>query len=165
MDRIYKAPSTIPSKFEDKILFLGGPIQGAWTWQEYVSLLLIDNTGDVVIANPRRDNLHDKKFDYNEQVEWETKYLKKAIGGSGLFFWLPKQHEVIPGRSYAQTTRFEMGEWYARRKESEFNFFVGIEEGLEGSRYITKKFEDIGVKVHTDLDEMIGYTINTLNKS
>ena len=77
------------------------------------------------------------------------------MNGNGLFFWLPKPIEIIKGRSYAQTTRFELGEWFARRKESEFNFFIGIEPGFDGERYITKKFNSIGIDVYNDLDIMM----------
>ena len=126
-----------------RIVFLAGPIQGAPDWQSKAIELLSD-TG-AVIANPRAPApFHG---DYNGQVDWELKYLSHAAYGkpsSGvILFWLakPDPNEVQPpGRAYAQTSRFELGEWVGRSKGWTVPYFVlGIEPGFSNERYLRRR--------------------------
>jgi hypothetical protein len=99
------------------VIFLGGPIQGAPDWQRQ-AFDLLDKEGpeSLVVANPRRDTLG-PDFNYDEQVDWESHWLYKAGTGRGhgvILFWFAAQIEEHPERVYAQTSRFELGEWFGR---------------------------------------------------
>jgi len=126
-----------PNKIDvsySKYLFLAGPIQGTYDWQQKIINEL--KYKDIVITNPRRIR-KDGSFDYDVQVEWETYYLNRA---NIIVFYLPLATENLEGRSYAQTTRFELGEWCA--KSADKTIFVCIEEGFHGKRYIEKRILD-----------------------
>ena len=112
---------------------------------------------NIVICSPRRGAMEDT-FEYNEQVDWETYHLDLAANHGVLVFWLPIEEEVIEGRSYAQTSRFEIGEWFAKGQSIlDFKIVVGIENGFSGARYITKKFEDTysNIKVNNSFEDLI----------
>jgi hypothetical protein len=53
-----------------------------------------------------------------------------------ILFWLAREAESVPGRAYAQTTRFELAEWKVRHERDGVRLAVGIEEGFSGARYI-----------------------------
>ncbi len=53
-------------------------------------------------------------------------------------FWLAKEAEVVEGREYAQTTRWELATWKERHLTRGVKLVVGIEEGFSGARYIRK---------------------------
>ena len=69
-------------------------------------------------------------------------YLSRA---DVVMFWLPLEAQHVEGRSYAQTSRFELGEWLGR---TDFNrragktAVVGIEDGFPGKSYICKRCEN-----------------------
>ena len=133
------------------LVFLAGPIQGASNWQSQVIKIFSDYNDviSVTIANPRRDKLDKTEFNYDAQVNWESKYLDKA---DIIMFWLPKPAEIIEGRSYAQTSRFELGEWFGKNPD---RLVVGIEEGFDGERYIRKKLNDINITVYSSFKDTI----------
>lgn len=135
---IVLTPNTPPvNVYDKKLVFLAGPIQGAENWQKDAIADLADL--DIYVANPRRDNSAD--FNYVSQVEWETLYLKKA---DVIMFWIPAESYEVKGRSYAQTNRFELGEWLGR---TDFNrrlnkkIVIGIDNNFPGKRYIIKRCE------------------------
>lgn len=101
-------PDMPPADLKDKkLVFLAGPIMGAENWQARAAADLADL--DVYVADPRREK--SENFDYDSQVGWESFYLSRA---DVVMFWLPLAAAEIKGRSYAQTTRFELGEWLGR---------------------------------------------------
>lgn len=115
-------------------VFLAGPIQGAPEWQFNVPYIK-----DVVYLCPRRKSLHDENFNYDEQVNWETEALRMA---NVVLFWIPEPAEDIDGRSYAQTTRFELGENIARGK----NIILGSYKDFAGRKYFdykAKKYKNV----------------------
>ncbi len=129
----------IPPFFPDvegKIIFLAGPIQGAAGWQERAIGYIQNLAPDIYIASPRRDNWDDKDFDYETQVKWETHYLNKAHQTGAIIFWLANEFEKIEGRAYAQTTRFELGEWKAKHEVHGTRLVVGIDTDFTNARYI-----------------------------
>jgi hypothetical protein len=79
-------------------------------------------------------------------VDWETKHLNLAAYGRPrgvILFWLaladPDEAQP-PGRAYAQTSRFELGEWVGRSKGWTLPYFVlGIEPGFSNERYIRRR--------------------------
>ena len=119
-----------------KKVFLAGPIQGAPDWHEKMMEELKDE--NIIIASPKRAK--DKNFNYDEQVDWETNNLESA---DIIIFYLAKEKEVIPGRSYAQTSRFELGENLARIHYCKTNQKVIVygEEGFFGLSYLKLKIE------------------------
>src|SRR5690349_2330032 len=95
---------------EGPVIFLAGPIQGAPDWQTEAATIIHDMDSSIVIASPRRD-YPEGTFVYEKQVDWETNFLRTAGRIGVVSFWLAAQVEEVVGRSYAQTARFELGEW------------------------------------------------------
>ena len=147
-------------KNENIFLFLGGPIQGAEDWQNKVcdDLSEIDN---LLITNPRRSNYNG--FNLNEQISWETEYLNDS---DILMFWIPKEEEIIEGRVYGQTTRFEIGEWVAK---SRHKIIIGIDDSFPMKKYLKNRLEkDYGIDVKDTYSEVLTETkkrIKELNDS
>lgn len=87
---------------EEPFIFLAGPIQGAPDWQTEAIKIIQAKNPKILIASPRRPNfpINDKNA-FNEQVDWETKYLNQAGQLGVILFWLAQEREVIRGRAYA----------------------------------------------------------------
>lgn len=132
-------PTIVQEKRDDRFIFLAGPIQGAPRWQDKAVELLSD-TG-TVLASPRTSE--DWHGDYYGQVDWELHYLKRAYSTGCILFWLACQTEETPGRSYAQTTRFELGEWIGRAigRNDPSGIVVGIEPGFTNERYLRHRIK------------------------
>lgn len=129
-----------------RLVFLGGPIQGASDWQKEAIRFLLDNLSDrYTIASPRSLRTIEE---YYGQMEWEHYHLQRA---HTIFFWLPCPLSLsfserlrvlfsgIPPRPYAQTMWFELG-WftcYCRHFTDKVNLVVGMEHGFPNGRYIT----------------------------
>ncbi len=121
------------------IVFLAGPIQGAPDWQTRAIAYLRAHAPSLHIASPRREYLHND-FNYERQVDWETKYLRRAAKDGVILFWLAKEAEHFCDRAYAQTTRFELAEWKVRHERDGVRLVVGIEDGFTNARYIRRRF-------------------------
>jgi len=145
-------------------VFLAGPIQGAPEWQQYfidkVKESYTDNTV-IQILNPRRTEFNKEKFVYEQQVDWETNSLNSA---DIIVFWLCNEVEHIEGRDYAQTSRFEIGEWVAKICEcgSPKKIIIGIEDGFKGDRYIKYRTSKFGIPIYNNLDDIINEVINSI---
>ncbi len=138
-------------KSEGTFVFLAGPIQGGPGWHRD----LIEKYGedpafdDVIWVVPKRKTFDKAAFDWNEQVEWETKHLRMS---DVVLFWIPPEVEHIEGRDYAQTTRVEFMESLARGKK----VIAGISEGINLRRYMVYKGQKYGMKkVHDNLDDVM----------
>ena len=153
----------------DIIIFLAGPIQGAQNWQEEIISKIekefknkeLDK--NIIIASPRRLE-KPENFIYEEQVDWETEYLNKAYLQGFIVFWMPTQDNEEQyddkTRSYAQTTRFELGEWYSKFDD----FVVGVQKGFHGEKYIKYKFKnEFDYDVLTNINDMKKEIIKKLN--
>lgn len=116
-------------------LFLAGPIQGAADWQEeayqHLSRLWKPLDGILTVSNPRRKD--NNQFQYTQQVDWESLHLKLAAEQGVILFWLAKEQDHYCDRAYAQTTRFELGEWLGKKPGS---VIIGIEDGYTGAKYV-----------------------------
>lgn len=128
------------------VVFLAGPIQGA-NWQPQAIEYLQTHAPTLNIASPRRDYL-ENEFVYEKQVDWETYYLNKAAREGVIMFWLAKELIHTCDRAYAQTTRFELGEWKARYEQGNVKIVLGIEKGFSNSRYIYRRFSQDCPKIH-----------------
>lgn len=134
-------------------IFLAGPIQGA-NWQPQAIEYLQKLSQKLNIASPRKDYL-EEEFIYEKQVDWESYYLKKAAREGAIMFWLAKELVHTCERAYAQTTRFELGEWKARYEQSGIKLVLGIEEGFSNSRYIRRRFSQDcpNINISNNLEE------------
>ena len=71
-----------------------------------------------------------------------------------ILFWIPEASEDIKGRSYAQTTRTEFGEYLARGKKIIF----GTYKEFPGLRYFESKFKQYygdNYKIHSSLEDCL----------
>lgn len=121
------------------LVFLAGPIQGAPDWQQLAIEWFRKHSPNISVASPRRVD-RTKPFHYESQVDWETHYLRYAAQHGVIMFWLPCEVVPIPGRAYAQTSRFEIAEWKVRHERDGIKLIVGIEAGFSGERYIRHRF-------------------------
>lgn len=134
------SPTDYPD-VQGPLIFLNGPIQGAEDWQSKAIEIIqgLDLQGSIIIANPRREYMTGH-FVYTEQVRWERFYRQRARDNGVNMFWLAKEIEHDPTRSFAQTTRFELAEslgWYLNRGHKHpSKMFIGIEKGFIGANYI-----------------------------
>lgn len=138
MKEVIIAPNYI--KINGPLIFLAGPIQGAPDWQSR-AIEIFKKMKPVHVASPRRPIKFFGDFaekDYHAQVEWEHHYLDYAAKNGVTMFWLANAIRHIPGRAYAQTTRFELGEAVARHYLKGIKVVVGIEKGFSSERYLRK---------------------------
>ena len=140
---------------EKPLVFLAGPIQDAFPWH-YIAIEYLKKYSPYIdIACPKRPKKLDTKFVYEEQVDWESIYLQRASENGGILFWLGNQDTKNPERSYAQTTRFELAEWFTNFKsDSNINIVVGIDSKFPGERYIRYRIskEAPEIKITNSLD-------------
>ena len=133
VDHIPETASAAP------VIFLAGPIQGTGDWQGEASAIILARRPGVLIASPRRVYVPGE-FDYAKQVDWETHHLRRAARNGVILFWLAREAELVPARAYAQTSRFELGEWKMRHERDGVKIVIGIEPGFSGERYIRRRF-------------------------
>lgn len=144
---LYLPPTYIPETAQDApVIFLAGPIQGTTDWQSEATKLIHTSRPDIVVASPRRAYLPGE-FDYVKQVNWETFHLRRAAKYGAILFWLARETEHVPGRAYAQTSRFELAEWKVRHERDTIKLVIGIEEGFSGATYIRHRFSQDCPKV------------------
>ena len=170
--KVLRAPIYDTVEHEDDInIFLAGPIQGAQEWQEEIISKIEKEfkdkhfTCNIIISSPRRLE-KPKNFIYEEQVEWETYYLNRSYMGGITVFWLPTQDNEQQydnkSRSYAQTSRFELGEWFGRGLG---DFVIGVQSGFHGEKYITYKFKkDYEYDVETNINNVVKSIIKKINE-
>lgn len=136
-------PPTYLEEIHAPLIFLAGPIQGSDNWHGRAIELISSNAPELYIASPKRPSERKGDFRatmYNEQVDWETHYLRHASNGGVIMFWLAKEAVHDCKRAYAQTTRFELAEWKTKYEEGSVNLVLGIEPGFTGERYIRRRF-------------------------
>ena len=141
MGKVLIAPNYV-NDIDTPLIFLAGPIQGAYRWQDTAVDLIQAAAPELYIASPRRAS-EEGEFGvekYNGQVDWETYHLRKAGEDGVIMFWLAKEFEHNCKRAYAQTTRFELAEWKMRHEYAGAKLVVGIEEGFTGAKYIHRRF-------------------------
>lgn len=150
------------------LIFLAGPITGAPDWQQ-CALEYLQEKSPITVASPRRPQSLDEDFDpdeYIRQIEWEHTHLDRAAENGVTLFWLPKAARDIPGRPYAQTTRFELGEAIARHYLRGTKLVVGIEPGFPGQRYIVETMyrKAFDVPVAFSLQQACDQALHLLNE-
>jgi len=138
---IYTPPTYDRTK--KPLIFLAGPIKEAIRWQNKTAEILAKLAPEINIASPRyigenQDTIGDFYLQEkpNEQIDWETYHLNKAGKNGVVLFWLAKEAEHYCSRAFAQTSRFELGEWKEKHLTQNSKLVVGIEEGFSGKGYI-----------------------------
>ncbi|MEK6901283.1 MAG: hypothetical protein AABX37_03000, partial [Nanoarchaeota archaeon] len=124
------------------LIFLMGPILGSYRWQDDAIQLIKNSAPELNIASPRRAVGRDTDFTeamYIEQVDWETCYLRRAGKEGVILCWLAKERKHNCESPYAQTSRFELGEWKMRHERDGSHLVVGIEEGFTNAQYIKRR--------------------------
>ena len=139
----------------EPVIFLAGPIQGAPDLQTKAAKLIHDIDPTIIVTSPRKD-YPEGTFVYEKQVDWEIYFLRTAGRSGVIAFWLAAQTTETPGRSYAQTTRFELAEWKMRHEYEGAKLTIGVEEGFGNARYIHRRLSQDapGVKIVDSLEKM-----------
>lgn len=147
------------------LIFLAGPIRGTTEWQKEAIQYIQNINAEMNIASPRRPDLTENDFSddiFDEQVNWEHFHLKRAGENGVILFWLAKETIHRCDRSYAQTTRFELGESVAMHHFLGVRVVVGVEEGFSNEKYIRntlgKKYP--GIPICNTLQETCETAIN-----
>ena len=136
--KIIEAPEYI--EVEGPMIFLAGPIQGADDWQKQAIAYIQKRAPEIHIASPRRDYFDfGEPFIYNKQVDWETHYLRRAAKDGVILFWLANEFDHACERAYAQTTRFELGEWKSKHESEGTKLVIGIDKDFTGAKYIRRR--------------------------
>lgn len=138
---VFEAPQIV--EVVGPLIFLAGPIQGTPPWQDEAVTIIHNLNAEIHIASPRRHGVSTGEFSvdaYNEQVDWETRYLNQAAQNGVVLFWLAKETVHLPQRAYAQTSRFELAEWKEKHRQCGSALVLGIENGFTGNRYIRRRF-------------------------
>lgn len=153
MAEIFQPPNEY-CQTDKPLIFLAGPIQGCRDWQKDAIAILERLSPFTGIANPRKEYLDDA-FVYSAQVDWETNHLRLAGQNGVILFWLEREKDHDPQRAFAQTTRFEIGEWKARHENGGAKLVVGIDEGFSGAKYVRHRFgqDCLDVKICSSLEE------------
>lgn len=130
----------VRTSVERPLIFLAGPIQGAPDWQAAAIALITVQAPDIDVASPRRAETGGEfgEDKYQEQVDWEHDHLAIAAERGVTLFWLAREAVRIPERSYAQTTRFELGEAVTVHRFTGARVVVGIEDGFTNARYLRR---------------------------
>jgi hypothetical protein len=160
---VLKPPEIVEA--DGKVVFLAGPIQGAPDWQSDAIKLIHNLDSQLVVATPRKNYSQDE-FIYEKQVDWETHFLNRAAKHGAVMFWLAKQTQETPGRSYAQTSRLELGEWKVRHERDGTILVVGVEEGFGNARYIHRRLSQDcpEVPIMDSLEEVCKKTVSLLEQ-
>lgn len=164
-ERLLVQPAEI-IQTEGPVIFLAGPIQGAPNWQAIAASTIHDVDPTIIVASPRKD-YPEGTFVYEKQVDWETHFLRTAGRFGVVGFWLAAQTEETPGRSYAQTTRFELAEWKMRHEYEGAKLTIGIEDGFGNARYIRRRFSQDcpDVKITDNLESMCHNAVDLIRRA
>lgn len=134
----------------EPLIFLAGPIQGSERWQDEAIKIIHGKAPELYIANPRRAGEIKGDFpqeEYQKQVDWETFHLREAGKNGAIMFWLAKEAKHACDRAYAQTSRFELGEWKMRHERDDVKLVIGIEYGFSNAKYIRRRISQDCPKV------------------
>lgn len=121
------------------LIFLAGPIQGTSDWRSCAIDTITALRPNIEIASPLA--YENSLIPQNEQANWEMYHLNRAGLYGATFFWLANETEHNCSRAYAQTTRFELGEWKAKSKLMNMTIIVGMDTDFSGGWYIRQRLE------------------------
>ncbi|MDB5159843.1 MAG: hypothetical protein JWO99_106 [Candidatus Saccharibacteria bacterium] len=169
-ERLHLPPSQNPVPDHSSLIFLAGPIQGSPDWQNPVAEELLRYLPNAHVATPRRNTTSHDEFDYNEQVLWELKHLERSHTLGVISFWFAARDfalEYEEGRSYAQTSRVEIGRALGWCDAHPFPLVVGFDpeytpNGGGNERYLRAMLGAKGIAVYDSIDTVIAQTIEQL---
>lgn len=153
-----------PYKFK-KSLFLAGPSarpgQDIESWRKDAIKILQDKGFDGVIFCPEnRDfKFKDKDFNYDDQVEWEDKYLSLC---DCILFWVPRDLSIDKDGNMklpAFTTNIEFGKY-----ETSGKIVLGYPEDAEKMAYLKHDAETYNIPVGDTLTETIDFALEFLGE-
>lgn len=173
MKNFYTPPHAVNVPDHIPLVFLAGPVQGAFDWQTPMAVRLLGHVPGAAVASPRRTPEDQRQFNADEQVAWEHAALERSRRFGVLSFWLAAQNledETYPaGRAYAQTTRIELGKatgW--RDRQPELPVVVGFDPdytlnggGSEG--YIRREAKLAGIAIYNSDTEFLGAIMQSIS--
>lgn len=155
----------IPQTFS-KSIFLAGPSlrpgqeDEMTSWRNDAIQILQDIGYDGVIFCPEnRDGKFGKDFDYDDQIEWEEKYLNVA---DCIVFWIPRDLSLDSKDNIklpAFTTNIEWGAWADSGK-----VVLGAPEDAEKMGYLKHYAEEFNVPFSENLTETLRNAIDKLGE-
>ena len=132
--QVVYARQPFPDSFS-RAIFLAGPTPRSpevRSWRPQALELLAASGYDGVVFVPE-DADGSRRFDYADQVEWETEGLALA---DAIVFWIPRQLDTLPGF----TTNVEWGTWQRSGK-----CVLGAPADAPGLRFLRHHAERLGV--------------------
>jgi hypothetical protein len=123
------------------LIFLAGPIIGAPNWQREAVDIIHRQNPEIAIASPKHLDKKQDSFSLEQQADWESFHLNKAANNGVILFWLAKEKDHKCARPYAQTSRFELGEWKTKSQFQRVSLIIGIEDGFTNSHYIERRLQ------------------------
>lgn len=170
-ERFHFPPVDVSISDDTPLVFLAGPIRGAPDWQKSTAAELLLHRPDIEVASPRRYTESD--FRYEEQVVWEKKQLRRSAKFGAAVFWFAAQDFTLPyepGRSYAQTSRIEIGRLLGWHDYVPFPLIVGFDReytpnGGGNQRYIESACAEKDIEVVYTLNDIIDKTITATPRS
>lgn len=151
-----------------KSIFLAGPSlrpgqeKEQESWRKDALQILEDKGFDGVVFVPEHKGFKfpdDKEFNYDDQIEWEHKYLNIA---DCIVFWVPRDLEVDKEGNIklpAFTTNIEFGFWSDTGK-----IVFGYPEGAEKVDYLELCAEKYNVPIGNTLTETLDNALKMLDK-
>jgi hypothetical protein len=133
-------PHTLIKEFAPINIFLAGPCNGTRDWHNEVITWFDKHKikEDIIFYIPKTDVYEGKQY----QIDWETKHLNKSYNNGLVVFYLSNCIKDTPGRGFARTTRFELGEWLTKYQIANKKTVIGIEDGFEGRDYIIHRLHE-----------------------
>lgn len=132
--QVVYARQPFPDSFS-RAIFLAGPTPrapGVPSWRPQALELLAASGYDGVVFVPE-DADGSRRFDYADQVEWETEGLGLA---DAIVFWIPRRLDTLPGF----TTNVEWGAWQRSGK-----CVLGAPADAPGLRFLQHHATRLGV--------------------
>jgi hypothetical protein len=136
-------------------VFLAGPVQGTHDWQAEHAAHLTTICDTIIPLSPRgADEVYAAPdFDTRVQIRWEQRHIRIARNLGHLSVWFAPEDYAIPGRSFAQTTRFELGRFAGWRDfDKSVRLTVGVDPSYQGGsrNYIEELCAELGIACHTN---------------
>lgn len=143
------------SSTKNKSIFLAGPIMGALNWRKNLIYRLNKINKDFLIFNPQKIQ-KPEEYNLSVQVEWERSNMIRSSTNGVLIFWFANQETERESGSFAQTSRFEIGEFIKRKEENkELNIIVGFDTAFEHESYIKYKCEKLKIPIVYSFDDLV----------
>lgn len=172
-ERFHYPPTDTAIPDNRPLVFLAGPIQGSPDWQTPTAESLTRWSINAHTASPRRPEESNDVFSYAEQVEWELRHLRRARSLGVICFWFAAQDHSLTyeqGRSYAQTTRIEIGRIFGWYDEKPFPAVIGFDpeytpNGGGSERYVRWSAEELGIPVYNSLEDVVDATVSAVEEN